>query len=150
VGFLNYELARLGPDRGAIEQQCRVLDTLQLARQLHPGQKNSLDALCRRYEIDNSHRTLHGALLDAEILADLYLMMTGGQTSLMLGAGVSESTESAGSGEIRRLAADRPALPVFRISAEDAEAHRRCLELIERSSGGQCLWLERGVEVQEP
>jgi DNA polymerase-3 subunit epsilon len=150
VGFLNYELALLGAERSMIEQRCRVLDTLQMARQLHPGQKNSLDALCRRYEIDNSHRTLHGALLDAEILADLYLVMTGGQTSLMLGAGVNESTHSTLTGEIRRLDPDRPRLPVFQISPEDAEAHQRCLSLIERASGGQCLWLAQGADGQEP
>ena len=84
VGFLNHELGMLDGTHPRIEDICGVLDTLVMARQKHPGQKNNLDALCRRYEIDNSSRTLHGALLDSEILADVYLIMTGGQTALSL------------------------------------------------------------------
>ena len=84
VGFLNYELRTIGDELGKIEDYCNILDTLLLARQTHPGQRNDLDALCRRYDIDNSQRELHGALLDAEILADVYLVMTGGQTALLL------------------------------------------------------------------
>jgi DNA polymerase-3 subunit epsilon len=83
VGFLNHELGLLNHSAGAIEAQCGVLDTLAYARKKHPGARNSLDALCKRYGIDNSHRELHGALLDAEILADVYLLMTGGQFSLL-------------------------------------------------------------------
>ncbi|MCH8552737.1 MAG: DNA polymerase III subunit epsilon [Natronospirillum sp.] len=84
MGFLNHEYRLLKSKRVPLDRHCSVLDTLQLARQKHPGQKNNLDILCKRYGIDNSHRTLHGALLDAEILADVYLLMTGGQTSLSL------------------------------------------------------------------
>ncbi|MCH7881863.1 MAG: DNA polymerase III subunit epsilon [Proteobacteria bacterium] len=84
VGFLDYELGQLEGESTTIEQHCRILDTLVMARQKHPGQKNSLDALCRRYEIDSSRRSLHGALLDARILSDVYLAMTGGQTALGL------------------------------------------------------------------
>lgn len=92
VGFLNDELARLDPPADGVELRCDILDTLVLARQKHPGQKNNLDALCKRYEIDNSHRSLHGALLDARILADVYLAMTGGQTSLGLDAEQGETS----------------------------------------------------------
>src|SRR5690606_3445463 len=80
VGFINHELRKVNPALGKIEDHCTILDTLIMARKMHPGQRNSLDALCKRYEIDNSHRELHGALLDAEILGDVYLAMTGGQT----------------------------------------------------------------------
>ena len=83
VGFLNNELLLTEKQFGAIDDLCRIQDTLQLARQLHPGQRNSLDAVCKRYRVDNSHRSLHGALLDAELLAEIYLAMTGGQTELL-------------------------------------------------------------------
>ncbi len=136
--FLNEELKRAGDRWGRIEDRCRVVDTLVLARNLHPGQKNSLDALCRRYRIDNSQRTFHGALLDAEILAEVYLAMTGGQGSLLLG-GEQIHTGSGESG-IRRLPAERPALRVVQASAGERAAHARCLETIAAASGGRCLW----------
>ena len=85
IGFLNCELKLAGGQYGRLEDYCSVVDTLTMARKKHPGQRNSLDALCKRYEVDNSQRDLHGALLDAEILADVYLLMTGGQTSFQLG-----------------------------------------------------------------
>ncbi len=108
VGFLNHELRRLGTRYGTIEQRCGVLDTLVMARQKHPGQKNSLDALCRRYFVENGHRELHGALLDAEILADVYLAMTGGQTRLFSGGNDSSERGGGAAAEtIRRLIADR-------------------------------------------
>lgn len=96
VGFINAELQRQDPSLGKMEDYCTILDSLDMARQMHPGQRNTLDALCKRYGIDNSHRELHGALLDARILADVYLMMTGGQKSLVLDseASKSSSTES--------------------------------------------------------
>ncbi len=136
--FLNEELKRVGDRWGRIEDRCRVVDTLVLARNLHPGQKNSLDALCRRYRIDNSQRTFHGALLDAEILAEVYLAMTGGQGSLLLGG----EQIHAGGGEsgIRRLPAERPVLRVVQASASERAAHARCLESIAAVSGGRCLW----------
>src|SRR5690606_5708740 len=86
IGFLDAELAKLGPSYGQMSDYCLVSDTLQMARRKHPGQRNSLDALCKRYDVDNSQRELHGALLDAEILADVYLAMSGGQTDLSLGS----------------------------------------------------------------
>ncbi|GIX30535.1 MAG: DNA polymerase III subunit epsilon [Porticoccaceae bacterium] len=138
VGFLNHELARLGEGYGRIEDYCEVLDTLALARQLHPGQKNSLDALCKRYGIDNSRRELHGALLDAEILADVYLAMTGGQVGLALdaapGAGVVLGAEA-----IRRLPPDRPPLPVIAASAAERAAHRALLARM-AEEGCEPLW----------
>ena len=85
VGFINHEFVRLGPEWGKVQDQCGILDTLKMAREMHPGQRNTLDALCKRYDVDNSGRTLHGALLDAEILADVYLAMTGGQVDVGLG-----------------------------------------------------------------
>ena len=138
VGFINHELALLGGDHGRIEDLCGILDTLSLARQMHPGQKNNLDALCRRYGIDNAHRELHGALLDSEILADVYLLMTGGQTDLLLD-GQSEGGQSA-AGEIRRLAQERTPLRVIRASDGELAAHEARLAAIDKASGGQCLW----------
>jgi DNA polymerase III subunit epsilon len=115
---------------------CAVTDTLVMAKKMHPGQRNSLDALCKRYDIDNSHRDLHGALLDAEILADVYLMMTGGQAALMLDAeGGAEPGQRAEDG-IRRLPSGRPALRVVKASREEIEAHEQLLERM----GDACLW----------
>jgi DNA polymerase-3 subunit epsilon len=145
VGFLDHELARLGAEEGGrIEAYCTVLDTLALARKLHPGQKNSLDALCRRYDVNNAHRELHGALLDAEILADVYLMMTGGQTDLLL-SGQGDETQTAVAA-IRRLPVERAPLRVLRASAEEMSAHEARLQSIEEANGGQCLWRELAAE----
>ncbi len=141
VGFINHELALMGAAApvARIEDCCRILDTLKLARELRPGQKNDLDSLCRHYRVDNSSRTLHGALLDAEILADVYLAMTGGQTALFQDA--AEATRQAvGANEIRRLDPDRASLPVIRAGAEELAAHAAWLEEIDRKSGGNCLW----------
>lgn len=133
VGFIDHELARLGSGWGRLEDHCRVTDSLILARQLHPGQRNSLDALCKRYHIDNSGRELHGALLDARILADVYLAMTGGQKSFSLEA----ERQSAGTEidrSIRRLSADRPPLKVWRANEEELRAHAEVLRKL-RTSG---------------
>ncbi|HEY9150774.1 MAG: DNA polymerase III subunit epsilon [Gammaproteobacteria bacterium] len=143
VGFIDHELARLGKKWGRLADYCTVLDTLALARRMHPGQKNNLDALCKRYSIDNAHRELHGALLDAEILADVYLIMTGGQTSLSLGSG-EEHADATGQGDgIRRLPADRPALAVLRASEGELHQHEQRLAAIRKASGGACLWDEQ-------
>ncbi|MFP4161003.1 MAG: DNA polymerase III subunit epsilon [Ectothiorhodospira sp.] len=130
VGFINHELARLEGDWGRVEDHCRVNDSLALARQMHPGQRNSLDALCKRYDIDNSSRDLHGALLDARILADVYLAMTGGQKTLALGEGDAARPGATQVG-IRRLPADRPRLAVIRASEGEAAAHARVLERLD-------------------
>jgi DNA polymerase III subunit epsilon len=137
VGFVNAELERGGSSWGKLLDHCSVRDTLALARQLHPGQSCSLDALCRRYSIDNSQRELHGALLDAEILADVYLAMTGGQASLSL---EGEKGTFGGEGfSVRRVDSNRPRLPVLSATPAELEAHRKRLDAIDRASGGS-LW----------
>jgi DNA polymerase-3 subunit epsilon len=151
TGFINHELGLIGKaaPAGNIEQLCAVLDTLKLARKMHPGQKNDLDSLCRRYSIDNSQRTLHGALLDAEILADVYLAMTGGQTALFQEPGEASGLNSAGRqaqarSDIRRLDAGRPALAVIRASETELAEHARMVADIDKKSGGKCVW--KGIE----
>lgn len=138
VSFLDAELARLPAPERRMEEICQVLDTLQLARQLHPGQRNSLDALCKRYGIDNSERDLHGALLDAQILLDVYLSMTGGQGALTLGEtpGVGE----AGQKSVPRARRPSGILRVVRASAEERVAHERILAAIEKASGRPAVW----------
>ena len=139
VGFMDHEFNLEPTTRGTVtDQMCGVLDTLVLARQMHPGQKNNLDALCRRYGIDNSHRELHGALLDAEILADVYLMMTGGQTSLNL-AGKSSSEQAGGAEAIRRIQRNGNKLKVVKASADELEQHEARLDIVEKA-GGKCVW----------
>jgi DNA polymerase-3 subunit epsilon len=143
VAFLDAELRRLAANVPAFQgrvvaNECRVLDTLALARQMHPGQRNNLDALCKRYEIDNSHRELHGALLDSRILADVYLAMTGGQVGLALG--VESGAQSSQAGQVRALV--RPAVPlvVITASADELKLHEGMLAAITKASKGKCLW----------
>ncbi len=140
VGFINHEFAMLGPKWGRVEDHCQILDTLAMARNLHPGQKNSLDALCKRYNINNAHRTLHGALLDSEILADVYLAMTGGQVSLSLSSHGGADESRAGS-EIRRIDSERPVLKVIKANDEELARHEDRLQAIDKASDGQCIWL---------
>lgn len=140
VGFLNHELRLAGDRHGRIDKLCGVVDTLVMARRLHPGQKNNLDALCKRYDIDNSHRELHGALLDAEILADLYLAMTGGQTALSLGSAGSANDSQGGEENIRRLPAGRRPITVIRASEDELQRHEERLAVLDKSSGGNCRW----------
>ncbi len=141
VGFLDAELSRMGHAWGRLEDYCRIFDTLKLARELHPGQRNSLDALCKRYDIDNNHRTLHGALLDAELLADVFLAMTGGQGALHLDISVAD--EEAAAAERRVATRARPPLKVVALREDELAAHRARLEAIAKRSGGKCLWLEQ-------
>jgi DNA polymerase-3 subunit epsilon len=140
VGFLNHELKRWRPDAPAIEEICTIQDTLLLARQMHPGQRNSLDALCKRYEVNNSHRDLHGALLDAEILADVYVAMTSGQASLILHPD-EPTQQGTREQQVRRLPVRRQPLPVVRADADELAAHNNRLQAIDTASGGGCLWL---------
>ncbi len=139
VGFLNHEIKLLAelsaqnPDK--LESSCTILDTLKLARDKHPGQKNNLDALCRRYYIDNSNRQLHGALLDSEILADVYLAMTGGQTSLSL-----DNNSQSNAEQIRRLDGSGPALIVQQADTEEMQAHHDYLQLLTKKSGHEVDW----------
>lgn len=143
VAFLNAELARIGSGAAGIAVKltdlCRVLDTLALARQMHPGQRNSLDALCKRYSVDNSHREYHGALLDAKILADVYLAMTGGQATFTL----SEESETARS-RARHAAPARAAaaarVAVVRASDLEMAAHEQVLALLDKASRGNTVW----------
>ena len=139
VGFLNHELNLAGGERTNIEEICNVLDTLILARQLHPGQRNSLDALCKRYNVDNSRRELHGALLDAQLLADVYLAMTGGQATLSLGeeAGVPAQRGSMNSNRIDRRGLD---LKVVYATERELIEHESQLDLIENTSDDGVLW----------
>jgi len=139
TGFLNAELSRLGAEPARLEACCTVIDTLVLARRLHPGQRNSLDALCTRYRIDNSHREKHGALLDAEILADVYLAMTGGQAVLSLDGAAEPGAGAAGSGR-RRFSRRSGPLPVIRASEAELAAHAARLAAIDKASAGRCVW----------
>ncbi|HEY3809767.1 MAG TPA: DNA polymerase III subunit epsilon [Steroidobacteraceae bacterium] len=140
VAFLEREFALLQSAAPVMLRDiCQVIDTLLLARERHPGQRNSLDALCKRYSIDNSHRQLHGALLDARILADVYLAMSGGQSLLALG----ESARGRGQAQGAHLPAlQRPAEPlrVLRASASESAAHAELRALLAKASGGCCLW----------
>ena len=138
VGFINHEFSRLNNQTGTVADYSKVFDTLSYARKKHPGQRNSLDALCKRYGIDNSHRDLHGALLDAEILADVFLLMTGGQSSL-LDEGQGGSEDVAATKALSYVRTDRPALKVIRCTDEELSAHQQRLEAIEKASGA-CLW----------
>lgn len=141
VSFIDYELSLLD-DRAEVahlEDICQVTDSLALARHKHPGQKNNLDALCRRYDINNSARELHGALLDAEILAEVYLALTGGQLSVF---GDSDAQRGiAAEEELIRLPEDRPPLPVIVASAEELAAHEAYLDDLDAASAaGSALW----------
>ena len=145
LGFLDNELAIAGKAVGRkypkIADICKITDTLKLARQKHPGQKNNLDALCRRYGINNAHRELHGALLDSEILADVYLIMTGGQTDLMWAT--QTTSENGGSAAVnsRLVSLQGNELPVVLATKEELNAHQTKLQTVAKASDDQCLWL---------
>jgi DNA polymerase III subunit epsilon len=138
VGFINHEFSLLHDKRRVLDDFCSVFDTLSHARSNHPGQRNSLDALCKRYSIDNSHRELHGALLDAEILADVFLSMTGGQSSLL------DEAENSGQEfkdvmRVPQITATRPPLKVINCNEAELAAHQQRLQDIEKQSG-ICVW----------
>ena len=138
IGFLNAELRRL--DRVPVETVCNgVIDTLRMAKDLHPGKRNSLDALCERYEIDNSGRTLHGALLDTELLADVFMAMTRGQNSLMIEPDTAPRPNLDADGLVR----ERKPLIVRCASPEELAEHQRVLASIDKDSKGACLWLPK-------
>ena len=144
VGFINNELELLGTEWGRLEEYCRITDTLIMAREKHPGQKNSLDALCQRYAVDNSQREQHGALLDALILLDVYLAMTGGQATLLL----EENTDNSHGQKVSRqdAGANRKKLAVIQPTENELAAHIERLETINRKSEGNCIWLHRMQE----
>ncbi len=137
VGFIDAELAKAGAEFGRLDQHAQVLDTLTLAREKFPGQRNSLDALCRRHNIENSHRELHGALLDAQLLSEVYLLMTAGQGDL----GFAEDTAAVAQTLRSAAGALRATLRVRYATDDELTAHARRLATIERSSKGACLWL---------
>ena len=147
VGFLDAELTRLDKKWVGLAKSCQITDTLQMARKLHPGQKNNLDALCKRYMVDNSQRELHGALLDAEILAEVYLAMTGGQATLTLGAREHTGMSDANP-EKFQVRSDRPALRIVRADEVEQQAHRCRLEAIEKVAGSPAVWQK--IEAGEP
>lgn len=144
VGFIDSEFQRLERGISPVNQLCSVVDSLVMARSMHPGQRNSLDALCKRYDIDNSQRDFHGALLDAEILCDVFLAMTGGQTTLSLDAGDTGSgTDGARRRAPRPVSPDRPALRVVHANTLELEAHEAWLRRLDEAVGGQCVWRDR-------
>ena len=142
VGFLDAELARLGPGAASLRELSTILDTLQLAREKFPGQQNNLNALCKRLGIDNRHRELHGALVDAHLLADVYLSMTAGQGDLGLAVEAAEQPQHAV--EPGPVAGAR--LRVIRASDEELAAHEQRLEAIDGSSRGACVWRQPRAE----
>lgn len=138
IGFLNAEFDRLG--FVPVGTLCHgVIDTLKMAKEIHPGKRNSLDALCERYEIDNSSRTLHGALLDTELLADVYLAMTRGQNSLMIDVDTAPQPQLGADGQVRQ----RKQLQVRRASEAELAEHDRVLAAIDKESKGACIWLPK-------
>ena len=141
VGFLDHELKLMKHPQPSIDQHATVLDTLTLAREIHPGQRNSLDALCKRYEVDASKRDVHGALIDSELLANVYLAMTGGQTALSLDAehsGVDEGEADGFRTATTPARTDALKLAVVRASSDEAAAHDALMERLRRA--GDCVW----------
>ena len=137
IAFINHEMKMLSSGLGVLTDYCTVVDSLELARNKHPGQKNSLDALCKRYSVDNSQRELHGALLDAEILADVYLLLTGGQVTLSLGDDLETATLRPAK---VRLKTDRPSLRVIKPSPEELEAHNLKLDHLDEVCEEGSAW----------
>ncbi|MBV1879443.1 MAG: DNA polymerase III subunit epsilon [Pseudomonadales bacterium] len=138
IGFINAEMRLMSASLGKLTDYCGVLDSLELARQKHPGQKNNLDALCKRYMVDNSQRELHGALLDAEILADVYLLLTGGQVTLSFDTELTDTDES-GATDIKRINANRPALKVVKADMDELQRHELKLDQLDKASAG-AVW----------
>jgi len=137
VGFINYELQLLNQNWQGIEHYCTITDTLQMARKRYPGQKNNLNALCKRLGIDNSKREWHGALLDSQILADVYLTMTGGQVSLL---GADDNNRSSEANQIQRLSIEAGQLPLIEATEEELALHQQYLERLDKAVGNDCLW----------
>jgi len=143
VGFLNRELDLAGLSPGQVEECCQIVDTLAMARRIHPGQRNSLDALCKRYSVDNSRRDFHGALLDAQLLADVYLAMTGGQGALSLDQ--EAPGKKAQARRVERADRDALKLKVIRATRQEIEAHEHQLSLIDEASDEGVVWKKLGA-----
>ncbi|NKB76336.1 MAG: DNA polymerase III subunit epsilon [Gammaproteobacteria bacterium] len=148
VGFLNHEFKLAGLGENLIDDHCTILDSLVMARSKHPGQKNNLNALCRRYDVDNTQRTLHGALLDAEILADVYLMMTGGQATLL---GENEDLTDHNRERVKAVYQGDAHIstPVIHATDEDMLGHEKWMQLIEESTGEKAIWSQLTAELNE-
>jgi DNA polymerase-3 subunit epsilon len=138
VGFIDKELTLTGRKLGDTKKYCEVIDSLVMARRMRPGQKNSLDALCKHFNIDNSQRELHGALLDAELLAEVYLALTGGQEALFQDSDAGQN--SVAEMVIRQLDSSRPVLPVIQATVEEQMLHEAWLDELDKKTDGQCLW----------
>jgi len=136
VGFIDHELSMLDPVWGKLSDHCSITDSLVMARKKHPGQKNNLDALCKRYDVNNAKRELHGALLDAELLADVYLHMTGGQEALILGGHEDGQGQPGMVSPIQRVDNNRPEIKIVRADVDDMKAHQAWLETL----GDGCVW----------
>lgn len=147
IGFLDYELSLLDGEFGKMEARCSVTDSLVLAREMHPGQKNNLDALCKRYDINNAHRDLHGALLDAEILADVYLAMTGGQADLLFAADTDSDESSVLVSQTQRK--HRAPLKVILPTAEEMTRHEAHCDLLDKAAGGPCVYRQSATSTME-
>ncbi|SFU62115.1 DNA polymerase III subunit epsilon [Xenorhabdus koppenhoeferi] len=145
IGFMDYEFSKLNRDIPPTADFCTITDSLMLARRLFPGKRNNLDALCDRYQLDNSKRTLHGALLDAEILADVYLAMTGGQTALAFSM-EGEISSNALIAEIQKVTRPQSGLKVIHASDEELIQHESRLDLVEKK-GGSCLWRSKPDQI---
>jgi len=142
VGFLNAELKKVNNNYN-LNDYCTVLDTLPLARQMHPGQRNSLDALCKRYSVDNSNRIYHGALLDAELLGKVYLAMTGGQTALFTEEVQTQThTTTSTHIEITTTRNETHSIPIILASEEELAAHKTIVEMLSKKINAPCLWEE--------
>jgi len=146
MGFLDYEFKRLADGSPPISAICSVVDSLVIARRKHPGQKNNLDALCRRYHVDNSNRDLHGALLDAELLAQVYLLMTGGQGQLFAAA-IDKSTSESEVAQLTRISKDRQPLPVVKAEQEELARHEEFVKMMQDK--GACLWSTADAAVSD-
>ena len=143
IGFIDHEMQLMPQALGRLSDYCSFIDSLELARNKYPGQRNSLDALCKRYNVDNSQRDLHGALLDAEILADVYLLLTGGQATLGLGDEERDSDVMAA----KRMKKDRPPLRVIRADVDELKRHSEKLDKLEQVSDSGCLWKQMETDV---
>ena len=137
VGFLDHEFRLAGKKKyGTIADICTVTDTLTMARKMRPGQKNNLDALCKHYEVNNAHRELHGALLDAEILSEVYLRMTGGQSALLLDEEAGQAEQHSNQQHSASIDSNRKPLPIIKASKEEISAHQAILDKM----GDKCMW----------
>lgn len=134
VGFIDHEFKLVGAEYGKVSTYCTVVDTLVMARKMRPGKKNNLDVLCKEYDVSNAHRELHGALLDAELLAEVYLRMTGGQSKLMLDSEGSSDSKSA-SAAVKKLSADRKPIKVIKANDDELQAHQAIVEKMEKKVG---------------